>query len=459
MSTSDENWQMTTATIRERGKFLLNNELLSDVTFVVETSDGEDDNKKRKMAIPAHKFILSMSSPVFFKMFYGEMAETSDSIDLPDCEYEGLLELLRYIYSDEAKLNGENVMQVLYLAKKYMLPSLADQCTEYLRKTLGASNVFVILQNARLHEEKFLELHCWDVIDKQTEDVVKSDEFSSIERSLLEEVVERDTLSIQEVELFKAVDNWATKACERQSLDPSGTTKRQVLGDRVFKALRFPAMEQSEFASVVLDVNLLTPVEVFDMMKYFSSVLTTPVGFPEVKRANRYHLYHRCGRFDSVEAASWRYTMGRTDSIGVKVDKDVMLHGVCLFGSIDGVYSANVRIARDDGQDNFWRSSDRPLPLTATNLEQLQCELVRNASHSYCGFYVMFDQPVLLSKDLLYSVQASISGMESWSGKNGSKSVECAGVTFHFDDAGGRPSGNGTTISHGQIAEFLFMLK
>ena len=47
-----------------------------------------------------------------------------------------------------------------------------------------------------------------DTIDKQTEEVVKSDEFETIERSLLEAVVVRDSLTIEEIELFKAVDLW-----------------------------------------------------------------------------------------------------------------------------------------------------------------------------------------------------------------------------------------------------------
>ena len=32
---------------------------------------------------------------MFYAMFYGEMAETADSIELPDCDYESLLELFR----------------------------------------------------------------------------------------------------------------------------------------------------------------------------------------------------------------------------------------------------------------------------------------------------------------------------------------------------------------------------
>ena len=115
MSASEENWQMTRPAISSRTGFLFNNELLSDVKFVV-LKYNERRNKRCRMEIPAHKFILSISSPVFFKMFHGEMADTSDSIDLPDCEHEGLLEMLRYMYTDTANLSVDNVMQVMYLS-------------------------------------------------------------------------------------------------------------------------------------------------------------------------------------------------------------------------------------------------------------------------------------------------------------------------------------------------------
>ena len=128
---------------------------------------------------------------------------TRDSIELPDCEYNSLLELFRFLYSDEVDLNRSNVMGVCYLAKKYMVPSLADKCTEYLQDNLDSSNVFDILSLAQKYEEKTLVDQCWKEIDEQTEEAVKSEGFVTIERSLLEEVLKRDSLNIHEVNLFK----------------------------------------------------------------------------------------------------------------------------------------------------------------------------------------------------------------------------------------------------------------
>ena len=107
----DDNWQTKRPNISERTKFMFNNELLSDVKFVVPALHNQSESRKsRKCMIPAHKFVLAISSPVFYAMFYGEMAETADTIQLPDCEYKSLLELFRFLYSDEVNLSGSYVI-------------------------------------------------------------------------------------------------------------------------------------------------------------------------------------------------------------------------------------------------------------------------------------------------------------------------------------------------------------
>ena len=82
--TSEDNWSATIrCTIRERCKFMFHNELLSDVIFQVADRDSQGGSKNTKK-IPAHKFLLTISSPVFYVMFYGELAEKKDSIHVSD---------------------------------------------------------------------------------------------------------------------------------------------------------------------------------------------------------------------------------------------------------------------------------------------------------------------------------------------------------------------------------------
>ena len=306
-----KNWQTKRPSIRERTKFMLNNHLFSDVKFVAYKSSCDNESKE---VISAHKFVLSIGSPVFEAMFYGELAETSDSIELPDCEFESLLEFFRFLYSDEVNLSRSNVMGVLYLAKKYMVPTLAGNCTEYLKNNVEPSNVFNILSMAEKYGEKNLVSQCWEVVDGHTQVALKADGFATIEKSLLEAVVIRDTLNVKEVDLFRAVNSWATKKCQTQGLPVDGKVKRKILGERIVKSIRFPVMKQEEFAAVVLDSKILTTEEIITFFKFFSSALTSSVGFPQIIRPG---VIHRCERFRSLRLDKWLFGSGYTDPLSL----------------------------------------------------------------------------------------------------------------------------------------------
>lgn len=233
MVSFQENWLQVDDHIKERGIFMFNNDLLSDVNLVIGASTDKSSPKISKMAIPAHKMVLSVCSPVFFAMFCGHLAERSESVYLPDCEYEGVLEMLRYIYGGEPELNESNVMQVLYAAKKYLVNSLAVKCVDFLRGNLDTANVFCVLSHAQQYGEKILVDQCWEMIDLETEEVVKSDGFVTIERSILEALVKRDSLTISEVDLFQAVDLWAANECQKQGLTLDANAKRSILGEKI----------------------------------------------------------------------------------------------------------------------------------------------------------------------------------------------------------------------------------
>ena len=423
---------------------MLNNDLFSDVKFVVRQSDGESESKQ---VIPAHKFVLSIGSPVFEAMFYGELAETRDSIELPDFEYESLLELLRYIYSDEANLSGSNVIGVLYLAKKYIVPSLAEKCTKYLQDHLDPSNVFSILPSAQKYGEKNLVDRCWKLIDEQTNSAVKSDGFATIERSLLEAIVSRDSLLIAEIELFKAVELWATKECQRQGLvEADGKDKRKILGEQIVKGMRFSTMTQEDFASVVLDSGILIQEEIIQIFKHFTSVLTSPVRFPETKRFGCLSI-ERCCRFKSVFPRKLNSSLeSYQDCINFSVSRDILLHGVCIFGSRLYVTSANAEITKSSGGNKVVSKS-----------RKFSSELYKLELFSYHGFKVLFDAPIVIKKGTVYHLQAKIksSTVNIVCGDRGVRSVTCAGVTFTFTDCDG---GDGTDLHRRQFPELLFSL-
>jgi len=402
MAVVQENWQTKCSAIAERTTFIFNKQLLSDVKFVVPASTGESESKK---VIPAHKFVLAVSSPVFYAMFYGQIAETKNSIEVPDCEYESLLEMFRYLYSDEVNLSGSNVMQVLYLANKYMVPSLAEKCAEYLGRNLKGSNVLCILPQAQKFEVKALEGRCWKVIEEQTEEALKSDEFGTVERSLVETVVEREGLNVKEVELFKAVDHWVTKECKRQGIPPNGESKRRILGEKIVKAIRFPLMSQQEFASVVIDSRILTLDEVGDMMKHFSDLSATSLPFIQAPRIPRMDasIIHRCQRFRRFDTG-WARWGTSPEWLDFSVNKPIMLHGIQHFGSEGGSYTVSTEVKDTTDDSSLVKQSGS----YASEIDK---------TCSYYGFSVLFDHPFCLVENKKYKLESLVKGPNSWYGK------------------------------------------
>ena len=440
---ADDHWQTKCLTISERTTFIFNNELLSDVKFIVPASNCESESPK---TIPAHKFVLAIGSPVFYAMFFGEMAETKNSIELPDCEYESLLELLRYLYTDEVNLSGSNVMHVLYLAKKYMLPSLAGKCSAYLHENLGASNVFSILPHAKKFDDQDLENRCWEVIEKHTEKAVTSDEFVTLDRSLVESVVKKKLLNVKEAELFKAVDRWATKEIERQGLSPDGETKRRIIGEELLNAIRFPLMSQKEFLAVVADSNILTTKEVVDLMKHYNSMLTSLLQFSASPRTRRVVTCHRFLSFsESTSLGPWRYTRNLSDRICFTVNKDIHLTGVEHFGCEGGTYT--IRTVLIDTVSGSCVASKSGV----YSSEEKHQEVTK-----YYGFTVLFDDVVPIKQNNCYEVVSLVNGLSSWYGDKGKRSVECFGVIFSFSDSEEKTDNNCTDVDMGQFPALLF---
>ena len=78
---------------------------------------------------------LAMASPVFEAMFFGGLAlsDNTQEIKILDVQPDAFYVMLQYIYNDHIKLNSfELACDICYAAKKYMLPALVQECTNYL---------------------------------------------------------------------------------------------------------------------------------------------------------------------------------------------------------------------------------------------------------------------------------------------------------------------------------------
>ena len=264
-SASEERWQANRSTVLERNKYMFNNPVMSDIKFAFPD----------KQTISAHKYVLANSSPVFFAMFYGDLAEKREAIDITDCDPDIFLQFLRFIYCDDANFRDVAcAIQVLYLADKYDVPSLARECVKFLDRVIVPLEALDIIHRAHAFylKEHGLEKSCWEVIDYNAQEIVAEDPFLELTREFLLIFLERSSLRIDEATLFEAVDRWAARKCEEAGMTVDGANKRCVLGEDLLKLVRFSLMSPEQFSNVVLPKEILSTAEVIDVFKQLTSV-------------------------------------------------------------------------------------------------------------------------------------------------------------------------------------------
>ncbi|KAB7505868.1 BTB/POZ domain-containing protein 6 [Armadillidium nasatum] len=203
MATSSGNldWQIGLKCVKDRASKVLDSGQWSDCVFIVGTEG-------RQETIQAHKLILAMASPVFEAMFYG------------------ICTLMKINF-----LSFDQVCEICYAAKKYMIPPLVEECTKYIWKDLHPGNVCRAFAFVRLFEEPRLLEQCMQMIKTLTEDVVRDQSFEEVDTNTLKAILSQETLNVGEMDLWDGVVRWSKQECIRQSLDVNPVSQRKVMQD------------------------------------------------------------------------------------------------------------------------------------------------------------------------------------------------------------------------------------
>lgn len=424
-------WQVSQKDIRARNANMFNNPMMSDVKLIA----GKKPNSGE---IPAHKYVLAISSPVFYAMFYGSLSSSDCSeVRIEDSDSDSLIEMLRYFYCDETHLTTDNVFGTLYLAKKYVVPHLEELCVVFLERNLDADNALDIVPQAVLLNEEQLQERCLDIIDCRTTQVLDSRSFNDISKDLLKLVLARDTLWAEEIDIFKAVLRWAERECKRSSLQSTPNNLRTVVGD-CLNLIRFPTMTDREFADHVARSGLLTAEEALDIFLYFTSTNKPILKFPAVPRIGP--AMHHVRRFPAAEDGMRFGYYGTEEGIKFQTDRDISIDGLGLYGAVEGNSEGRYEIITQIIRENQILKHMR-YTSTSTSEENV--------------YKIMFDEPVPVMRGVWHSVVVRLQGPRSWKGIDGFKKVVCHGVTFLFSDY---TVNSITSDSQGQIPDLLFRL-
>ena len=383
------------------------------------------------------------------------------------------------MYYDEVRLTTRNVPEVLFLAQKYLIPSLSKICTEFVGNNLTVKNTLPVLDHCfLLGVSKGLEKQCWSIIDKHASEVAEDNQFLDIDHGTLTALLSRDTLVAKEMVLFRAAIKWAGQECQRLSIPLTVENKGKVLGD-AFYSIRFPLMSMKEFTDEVAQSSFLSHEEVANMYIGFnSSFESCKVKFSTEPRAKLAHdLFQeptlRCSRFESnalrpklsAEALAQQSTDSSFESCNVKSPTeprvkhaDHQLQEPALrcsrFESNALRPKLSTKALAQQATVKFKvnrsiRITGVALFTTFTNASQLfqielrdksgsllmshSAELTNRGSESEIHD-IFFTKGVKLERDVVYSISVVSGDLPVRYGKGPIMEVTCGGVKFEFLD-------------------------
>ena len=366
-------------------------------------------------------------------MFYGNLAEKESPICIPDAEEESFVEFVRFLYTDACKITAENAIVVMYLAKKYLVSSLAEKCCEILEASIKPDNAFAVLKQAVQFDEKELEAKCWNIVLEKTQECVNSEAFCGIGSCTLNAFLKKETSSITEMELFKAILKWADKECERQGLniEHDKTARRRILGDSVYE-IPFLAMSQENFVKYVSPTGILTDKEIVSISQKLCGLDVAGLKWKEHRK--RQPCFVSFSRFYLANVNNskngWGYTGGGSDALSLVVNKAVLFHGVRLFGSNGGRYEVKFTI------------KDKNVTWSYTSEQD---------SDGVSGYDVMLPNPIPLLPNEEITIIATITGPRSYKGTSGKSSVTIDDIVVTFKGVPSGLSSNGTDKTLGQF--------
>jgi BTB/POZ domain-containing protein 3/6 len=315
-----------------------------------------------------------------------------------------------------------------------VLPKLSAQCNDFLAKNLHLESVCTILEQSIFYYEPELTHKCLHFMAPVVKDVFATDEFLTMSQPALKALARNDLLFCEsEVIVYDACLRWAEAQCQSKCLECSEENLRAVLGDVIYH-IRFPTMQDVEFARVVGKSNILTANEKSDIYYYLLTRDGTSIQFDCKPRVTI------CSRFSMLGTAQqWWSCNGPTDAFSFQADKDLDVIGLTVYGAKEkATHTVSIEV-RDSAEHVLAKTG-------AVTVES-------DGSPSPIPIYL--PSSAVINAGQTYTVMVTMRGALTHYGSGGQEVVAGSGVTLKFFTSS--KSTNGTNTKSGQIPHLVFL--
>lgn len=175
----DLSFEVPPSTLISEFRALVDNETLSDVTFIVEGTP-----------VYAHKLFVTRCS-YFQALILGNMKESMmETIHIEQVSHPTFLMILEYLYTDQLRIHFDSAMELFEAANLFCIPRLKTMCEKRILQAINVENAAAIFNTADLHSAFALREKTKKFILSNFESVSKTPSFEEMGRCNIDLVFE-----------------------------------------------------------------------------------------------------------------------------------------------------------------------------------------------------------------------------------------------------------------------------
>ena len=171
--------------------------------------EGEEETQA---GLPAHKLLLCGCSPYFNSLFSGVWSEAGagcQRVTVAGVAPRTLRALVDFMYHGEVTVDEDNASELLVAADLLLMEKLKMALCNFLQKTISASNCVFLSRLADTYSCQELRQSACRFIQRNFEDVCRTEDFLELELEVVEELVSSDNIYVvSEETVVEAVRLW-----------------------------------------------------------------------------------------------------------------------------------------------------------------------------------------------------------------------------------------------------------
>ncbi|RGB35665.1 BTB/POZ protein [Rhizophagus diaphanus] len=263
--------------------------LSEDLSLILDDADdynviiqvGENQNIKE---FRAHSVILRARSPYFKSALSTNWITKKDNMIIfnkPNITPTVFHMILKYIYTGELDLNkqsGENILGLIVASDELLLEELFNHVQDYLieKQTKWVHENFVLVLEAvfRLDNCKKLQDYCFESICENPLPFFSSKIFTSINKEILFNLLERDDLQIKEVIVWDYLIKWGIEQTSgldinRMKWNNKDYKELKKTLNQFISLIRFTEISRADFFDKVRPYKIIIPNNIYEEIEEF----------------------------------------------------------------------------------------------------------------------------------------------------------------------------------------------